>query len=196
MRIGSLLLALLALLAAAMLVTAGCTTTPATNNTTTTQPTTVGTGTQVMTAVPTANVTGNVTGNVTPVNTSAINGTAVNITAPFVNSTYRWIARSGSESISVPSPDRYTIAFNQNGTYALKADCNTGNGNYTANATRVKINPANLTKAYCGDASLDKTYTAALGQVTTYQIDAASGRLVLIMVNPNERLTFETVVVK
>jgi len=119
----------------------------------------------------------------------------VNVTAPFVNSTWRWIARSGSESIQVPSPDRYTIAFNQNGTYAIKADCNTGIGNYTVNATKVTVSPANLTKTYCGDASLDKKLVPALVQVTGYQVDT-TGHLVLVMVNPTERLTFEKVVVK
>ena len=114
---------------------------------------------------------------------------APNVSAPFVNSTYRWIARAGSQSISVPSPDRYTISFAPNGTYTLRADCNNGTGNFTVNGTKVKINPATLTRMYCGDASLDKTYTASLGQVTGYEIDA-SGRLVLIMVSNNERLTF------
>ena len=190
MRTGSLLLALLALLAAAMLVAAGCTTTPPTNQTNTTTTTPAGTGT------PGANVTGEPTGNVTPENTSVTNTTAPgNVTASFANATYRWIARAGSESFSVPSPDRYTIAFNQNGTYALKADCNTGVGNYTVNATKVTISPANMTKAYCGDASLDKKFLPGLGQVTGYQTDA-QGRLVLVMVNPNERLTFEKIVVK
>ena len=185
MRTGSLLLALLALLAAAMLVTAGCTTTPPTNNTTTQTP--AGTGTPAMT--PTVNVTA----NVTPTNTSVTNGTAVNITAPFVNSTWRWIAQAGSESISVPSPDRYTIAFASNGTYAIRADCNNGTGNFTVNATKVKVSPANMTsKTYCGDQSLNTKFTAGLVQVTGYQMDA-SGRLVLIMVNQNERLTFTKV---
>ena len=190
MRTGSLLLALLALLAAAMLVTAGCTSTPPTNQTTPT--TTVPAGTATPDLTPGANVTG----NVTPVNTSVTNTTAPgNVTASFANATYRWIARAGTESFSVPSPDRYTIAFNQNGTYAIKADCNTGVGNYTANATKVKISPANMTKTYCGDASLDKKFLPALGLVNGYQTDA-QGRLVLVMVNPNERLTFEKVVVK
>lgn len=181
MRTGSLLLALLALLAAAMLVSAGCTTTPPTNQTTTT-PTPAGNGTPAMTP----------TVNVTPMNTTVTNTTPVNITAPFVNSTYRWIARAGSQSISVPSPDRYTIRFNKNGTYAIRADCNNGTGNFTVNATKVKVSPANLTKTFCGDASLDKTYTTALGQVTGYEMDA-QGRLILIMVSPNERLTFTKV---
>ena len=196
MRTGSLLLALLALLAAAMLVTAGCTSTPPTNQTNTTTTTTAPAGTGTPDLTPGANVTGEPTGNVTPANTSVTNTTApVNVTAPFANATYRWVARAGSESISVPSPDRYTIAFNQNGTYAIKADCNTGVGNYTVNATKVTISPANMTKAYCGDASLDKKFLPALGQVTGYQTDA-QGRLVLVMVNPNERLTFEKIVVK
>ena len=194
MRTGSLLLALLALLAAAMLVTAGCTSTPPTNQTTTTTATPAGTGTPDLT--PGANVTGEPAGNVTPANTSVTNTTAPgNVAASFANATWRWIARSGSESIQVPSPDRYTIAFNSNGTYAIKADCNTGVGNFTVNATKVTISPANRTKAYCGDASLDKKLLPALAKVTAYQTDA-SGRLVLVMVNPNERLTFEKVVVK
>jgi heat shock protein HslJ len=186
MRIGSLLFALLALLAAAMLVTAGCTTTPSTNTTTT--PTPAVTGTPAMNETPAANVTA----NITPANTTVTNVTPVNVTAPFVNSTWRWIARAGSESISVSSPDRYTIAFNQNGTYAIRADCNTGIGNYTVNATKVTISPANLTKTYCGDASLDKKFVPALAQVTGYQVDT-TGRLVLVMVNPNERLIFTKV---
>ncbi len=49
-----------------------------------------------------------------------------NVTAPFANMTWHWIARSGSESIRVPGPDRYTIAFAPNETYAIRADCNTG----------------------------------------------------------------------
>jgi heat shock protein HslJ len=187
MRTGSILLALLALLAAAMLVAAGCTSAPPANQTTPTVP--------AGTATPDLTPGANVTGNVTPVNTSVTNTTApVNITAPFVNSTWRWIARSGSESIQVPSPDRYTIAFNQNGTYAVRADCNTGSGNYTVDASKVTVMPPAMTEVYCGDASLDRKFVPALAQVTGFQTDS-SGRLVLVMVNPNERLTFEKVVV-
>ena len=121
--------------------------------------------------------------NVTPVG---------NITAPFVNATWRWIGRSGSETIQVPNPNQYTIAFNKTGTYALKADCNVGSGNYTLDGTKLRINQGALTRAYCGDASLDRTYLASLGRVTSYVMDA-NGRLVLIMISPNERLIFERV---
>jgi heat shock protein HslJ len=125
---------------------------------------------------------------------SAPNTTPVgNITAPFVNATWRWIGRSGSETIQVPNPNQYTIAFNATGTYAIKADCNVGSGNYTLNGTKLRINQGALTRAYCGDNSLDRTYLASLGRVTSYVMDA-SGRLVLIMISPNERLIFEKVV--
>ena len=115
-----------------------------------------------------------------------------NATAPFVNATWRWIARSGSESIRVPSPDQYTIAFAPNGTYAIRADCNTGGGDFAVNGTRVAISPPRLTLVYCGDDSLDGRFLEALDRVTTYELDA-DGRLVLVMTSPNERLTLEKV---
>lgn len=118
---------------------------------------------------------------------------AGNITAPFVNATWRWLGRSGSETIQVPNPNQYTIAFNKTGTYAIKADCNVGSGNYTLDGTKLRINQGALTKAYCGDNSLDRTYLASLNRVTSYVMDA-NGRLVLIMISPNERLIFEKVV--
>jgi heat shock protein HslJ len=200
MRLPSFLLALLAVCIAAMLFAAGCTSTPPTNATKT--PTPAGTGTLVPTVPPTSVATGNatgiptanMTGNMTlPTVNATGNVTPVSLNASFVNATWRWVARAGSESITVSSPDKYTIAFNTNGTYALKADCNTGSGNFTVNGTKVKISPGTLTKAYCGDNSLDRSLIAALDQVTAFEMDA-QGRLVLLMVNSNERLVFQKVV--
>lgn len=114
----------------------------------------------------------------------------VNISAPFVNATWRWVGRSGAETLQVSSPDRYTLAFNATGTYAVKADCNVGSGNYTLNGTRLRLADPALTRAYCGDQSLDRTYLASLGRVTSYVMDSQD-RLVLIMISPNERLLFE-----
>jgi heat shock protein HslJ len=115
---------------------------------------------------------------------------APRVSAEFVNATWRWIARTGSEPVSVPSPDRYTIAFAPNGTYAIRADCNTGRGTFAVDGATVTISPPGLTRAYCGDASLDRTFLAALVRVTRYEVDAQD-RLVLIMVDPGERLVFE-----
>jgi heat shock protein HslJ len=122
---------------------------------------------------------------------SAANATA-NVSAPFVGANWRWVGKSGSETITVPSPNQYTIAFNATGTYAVKADCNVGSGNYTLDGTKLRINQGALTKAYCGDASLDRTYLASLYRVTSYVMDSQD-RLVLIMISPNERLLFERI---
>jgi heat shock protein HslJ len=122
---------------------------------------------------------------------SAPNAT-VNVSAPFVGANWRWVGTSGSETISVPNPSQYTIAFNATGTYAVKADCNVGSGNYTLNGTKLRIFEGPLTRAYCGDASLDRTYLASLYRVTSYVMDSQD-RLVLIMISPNERLLFERV---
>jgi heat shock protein HslJ len=122
---------------------------------------------------------------------SAANATA-NVSAPFVGANWRWVGTSGSSTVTVPNPNQYTIAFNATGTYAVKADCNVGSGNYTLDGTKLRINQGALTKAYCGDASLDRTYLASLNRVTSYVMDSQD-RLVLIMISPNERLLFEKI---
>ncbi|NLX50264.1 MAG: META domain-containing protein [Methanospirillum sp.] len=182
MRTSPLLLILLAVVTAAMLVVAGCTTTPPSNQTT----------------VPTTSPDGNETPALTPSdtvtepNTTVPNETqeAENITAPIVNSTWRWIAGVGDEPVQVSNPSRYTIAFDANGTYAVRADCNTGRGNFTVENATLAISPATLTDVYCGDASLDKTYLESLERVTSWQFDAR-GRLLLIQGTAFDRLVFE-----
>ncbi len=179
MRTGSLLLALLALLAAAMLLSAGCTSTPPTNQTNTTATTPAGNATTVM---PTTNVTANVTGNVTP------NGT---VTIPtFTNTTWQWNALEvGANKTVINNSASYTVVFRPNGTYALKADCNNGAGNYTVNGTALNLSPAAVTLAYCGEASKDQLYLTSLMRATSYTIDR-TGNLILTLEQPNNRMVF------
>ena len=185
MRTGSILI-VLTLLAAAMLVAAGCTTVPPTNQTTATTTAPAGTLTPAETMTPAENATA----NVTPTNTTAPNVTPMaNITTPFVNGTWQWIARAGSESFQVSNPSRYTIAFSPNGTYAVQADCNTGSGNFTVNGTKMTIDAPVVTLKFCGDSSLDSEFLSALLEVSGYQMDS-QGRLVMLLVNPTERIIF------
>ena len=182
MRTGSLLLALLALLAAAMLVTAGCTTTPPTNQTNTTVPTPAGTGTVMptgnATAVPTENVTANVTANGT-------------VTMPtFTNTTWQWKALEvGANRTVINNSAWYTVVFRPNLTYALKADCNNGAGNYTVTGSALNLSPAAVTLAYCGEASKDQLYLTSIMRATSYTIDR-TGNLILALEQPNNRMIF------
>ncbi|HOT94739.1 MAG TPA: META domain-containing protein [Methanoregulaceae archaeon] len=188
MRIPAILLAPIAVLVAAMLMTAGCTGTPPANATP--AATTVA-GTAAATATPTAGPAANETA-VPTVNVTANQTSAASVNASFVNATWAWIARAGSEPVTVTSPDRYTVRFSANGTYALRADCNSGAGNFSVNGTKIALGPATITQVYCGDRSLDQAFLAALGGVTAYETDA-QGRLVLLMTSPNERLVFRKV---
>ena len=115
--------------------------------------------------------------------------TAPTVSAPFVNATWRWLGRSGSETVQVPDPDSYTIAFNATGTYDLRADCNTGGGTFTVDGAKLNISLPRLTRMYCGDDSLDNQFVTALELVTGYQM-TGQDRLVLYLANPTERLSF------
>ncbi len=192
MRISSILLALLVVFVAAMLVTAGCTSTPTTNATPAATPAaTTAAGTPSSTGAPTADITGNETA-IPTVNVTANRTAAPSVNTSFVNATWAWVARAGSEPVTVTSPDRYTVGFNANGTYALRADCNNGTGNFSVDGKKLTLASPNLTEVYCGDKSLDQDLVTALGRVTAFETDA-QGRLVLLMTSSNERLVFKKI---
>jgi len=115
------------------------------------------------------------------------------INATFVNKTWRWTGMTQtmpSKEVTVSNPNQYTIFFAPNGTYAVKADCNTGTGNFTLEKTVLKISKPTLTKAYCGDRSVDRDFLDGLSRVKAFQTDS-TGRLILTMENPNNRMIFK-----
>ncbi len=72
----------------------------------------------------------------------------------------------------VPTPEKYTIFFEEDGTVNINADCNVVGGTYVIrnNGTLViELGPS--TMAFCGEESLDQQFLLLLGQV-------ASGRFV------------------
>ncbi len=115
------------------------------------------------------------------------------INASFVNKTWRWTGMTQtmpSKEVTVSNPNQYTIVFAENGTYAVKADCNTGKGNFTLEKTVLKLSKPTLTTAYCGDKSVDRDLLDGLSRVKAFQTDS-SGRLILTMENQNNRLVFK-----
>ncbi|KAF5057028.1 META domain protein [anaerobic digester metagenome] len=115
------------------------------------------------------------------------------INASFVNKTWHWTGMTQtmpSKEVAISNPNQYTIVFAENGTYAVKADCNTGTGNFTLEKTVLKISKPSLTTAYCGDRSADRDLLDGLSRVKAFQTDS-SGRLILTMENPNNRLVFK-----
>ena len=65
----------------------------------------------------------------------------------------------------------YTITFNDDATFAAKADCNQVSGTYTIEDNSVlTIVPGPSTLAFCGEESLGDEYVAALAQAGSYTI--------------------------
>jgi heat shock protein HslJ len=82
----------------------------------------------------------------------------------------------------VPPEDqsRYTITFNDDGTAAIKADCNNVAATYTTEETNIKIVPGPSTLAACPDDSLADKFVAGLSSATTYNVRPAGLTLYIL----------------
>lgn len=101
--------------------------------------------------------------------------------AELQNIVWQWVRfedTADQNNIDVDDPASYTIQFMDDGSYALQADCNSGNGNYTDEGGSLTIEAGAMTLAECGDESLGETFVQQLGDVTTFVFDG-NGNLVL-----------------
>jgi heat shock protein HslJ len=82
---------------------------------------------------------------------------------------------TGNETTTtVPNPENYTITFNTDGTLEGKADCNNFSGTYSQqNGFTITIGA--MTRAYCGDTSMDTQYLQLLGDVSAGGPDGKGG---------------------
>jgi heat shock protein HslJ len=72
----------------------------------------------------------------------------------------------------------YTITFQSDGNAAIKADCNNVTATYTTgdnNAITITLGAS--TMAFCGEASLDQAFTAALAAAKTYEVSGSTLKL-------------------
>ncbi len=77
----------------------------------------------------------------------------------------------------VPTADslRYTISFANDGTAAIKADCNQVTAKYTATpGGSITITPGPTTLVACPPDSMGTQFVAALSSVTTYSVNGDS----------------------
>lgn len=98
-----------------------------------------------------------------------------------VNTLWQWTEfqdSSGANDIAVPNPEQYQLLFLPGGTYAFRADCNTGSGGFEVDGSSLTILPGITTLAACGEDSLDQVYLQLLGDTASYVIDD-DGNLVL-----------------
>ena len=110
---------------------------------------------------------------------------------PLVNVTWQWTAFSDPAAGETPiaDPENYVIFFNEDGTFNLIADCNTGSGTYTTDGSAITLAVGQMTRMACGEESLSDRFVGYLGNVATYVFDD-SGRLVLNLAADSGNLYF------
>ena len=121
--------------------------------------------------------------------TSSANSTQ---TASITGILWQWTSvtnQTTKETTTVPSPENYTITFNDDGTLDGKADCNTFTGKYSQE-NGFSITLGATTMMYCGDASLDQQYLQLLGSVAAGGPDGA-GNLALETAGGEQRMLFK-----
>lgn len=93
-----------------------------------------------------------------------------------VGPTWQWTTNSDpSAGVQViPTPELYTVAFNEDGTLNIVADCNTGGGSYTTSGSLIAITVSNITANDCGPDSLGQSFIARLNIGYEYYFQGTS----------------------
>ena len=65
-------------------------------------------------------------------------------------------------------PSRYTIAFQPDGTVAIRGDCNRAGGKYTLESSSLNIEVTHSTRAMCPPDSLEQTFYKDLNSAAIY----------------------------
>ncbi len=108
------------------------------------------------------------------------------------NVEWQWTSFQDSDSpdtqITVPDPENYTLALFADGTYYIKADCNSGSGTYTLEGNSLILGPAAITLMACGPESMDGEYLSLLPTVEAAALE--DGKLVLYPGNEGDKMFF------
>ena len=108
-----------------------------------------------------------------------------------VGITWQWVGLTQAQPAGQPAASdaqNYLLLLNKDYTYAFKAECNTGLGQYTASGSSLTILPAPITLTDCGPQSLYAQYMQLLGNVASYATEG--DQLVLTLKNDGGRMTF------
>lgn len=108
------------------------------------------------------------------------------------NIEWQWTSFQDSDSpdsqVTVSSPESYTLAFFADGTYNIKADCNSGSGTYTLDGSSLILDPPVTTLVDCGPESMNEEFTSLLPTVEAAALE--DGQLVLYPGNEGDKMFF------
>ncbi|MFO1318096.1 MAG: META domain-containing protein [Burkholderiales bacterium] len=83
----------------------------------------------------------------------------------------KWEWHSGTlprGAVAVPDPRRYTVEFLSEHRVAIKADCNRGQGAWTAKLAAISVGPVGYTKSICAGGSLGLEFARLLEAAQTW----------------------------
>lgn len=83
----------------------------------------------------------------------------------------KWEWQSGTLPggvVMVPDPRRYTVEFLAEHRVLVRADCNRGQGAWTARLATISMGPMGFTKRACAAGSLSKEFAQSLESVQTW----------------------------
>jgi heat shock protein HslJ len=83
------------------------------------------------------------------------------------------IHENGSDLISVALPSRYTLQYLDDGHIAVTNDCNSCGGSYMLSGSSLTLSQLACTRAFCGEASLDQSYSRALEGATSASVNGS-----------------------
>lgn len=108
------------------------------------------------------------------------------------NIEWQWTSFQDSDSpdsqVTVPSPENYTLALFADGTYYIKADCNSGSGTYTLEGNRLILGLPVTTLVDCGPESMNGEYTSLISTVEAVALE--DGQLILYPGNEGDKMFF------
>ncbi len=91
---------------------------------------------------------------------SQMAGAETGLPAEFIGVPWQWVgfsdAKDGAQT--VPNPENYLLQLEADGRFLIQADCNSGSGVYSVEGSSISLVLGPLTRAFCGEESLDAQY--------------------------------------
>lgn len=83
------------------------------------------------------------------------------------------LQEQGADPITVETPDRYTLKFDDETNVAVASDCNTCSATYALDDSSLELVGISCTKVMCEASSLDPVYSKALERVRTVSTEGS-----------------------
>jgi heat shock protein HslJ len=112
---------------------------------------------------------------------TATDGTTLHFVPSLVGVVWEWQEfLGGNDQQIVPDdPSKYTITFDAEGKFAVRADCNVGRGRYTVDGPSIDMTVGPITRAMCPPESHSERFLRDLNDTTSYVF--RDGRLYLAL---------------